>query len=185
MKFILFRHGQTDSNIHNIIQGAGVNTPLNVTGIAQAAALAEKAPQLGLDKIYSSTLTRAIQTATLSAAKCHLAVEPLDGLEEFHYGDAEGMFLQDAYARYGQKEIDLLTDWHNPERVNFALPNGESVKHCQQRVLQTLQKIKADNAASCRCIGIFTHGAVMSYMYELFFDEFKDFANCTYFSVEL
>ena len=37
MKFILFRHGQTDSNIHNIIQGAGLNTPLNVTGIAHAA----------------------------------------------------------------------------------------------------------------------------------------------------
>ena len=77
MKIIFFRHGETDSNVKEIMQGAGVDTPLNVKGIKQAQELADKVKGLGLEKIYSSTLTRAIQTATLVAAKCGLDVEPI------------------------------------------------------------------------------------------------------------
>ena len=43
MKIFFIRHGETDNNVKNIMQGAGMDTPLNVQGIQQAKELAEKA----------------------------------------------------------------------------------------------------------------------------------------------
>ena len=42
MKLYIFRHGQTNGNVNNIVQGAGVDISLNDTGRAQAQELAEK-----------------------------------------------------------------------------------------------------------------------------------------------
>lgn len=36
--FYFIRHGQTDLNLKGIVQGRGVNSPLNETGLAQAQA---------------------------------------------------------------------------------------------------------------------------------------------------
>ena len=40
MKLYIFRHGQTDGNVRNIVQGAGVDIELNETGRRQAERLA-------------------------------------------------------------------------------------------------------------------------------------------------
>jgi len=42
MKLIIFRHGETDGNVRNIIQGAGIDCPLNETGKKQAALLRDR-----------------------------------------------------------------------------------------------------------------------------------------------
>lgn len=185
MKFVLFRHGETDSNALNVIQGAGLNTPLNARGIFQARQLSEQAAQMGLEKIYSSNLLRALQTATLSAAACGLAVMPVDGLEEFHYGEAEGLSIDDAIVRYGKEAVELVRDWTNPQRLDFCLPGGESIRQCQARVMSTLENIKRENEGKAERIGIFTHGAVMCYLYELHFEQFREFRNCEFFELEL
>lgn len=66
MKLLIIRHGQTDGNVKGLVQGAGLDLPLNETGRAQAAAAAEKLLSLYLPVIYSSTMLRARQTAKLS-----------------------------------------------------------------------------------------------------------------------
>ena len=182
MKFILFRHGQTDCNIKNIMQGAGMNTPLNAQGIQQAKELAGKAKSLGLKKIYSSQLIRAIQTATLTAAACGLDVCPVEGLEEFHYGEAEGMYVPDAIEKFG---IDRVL--FKVTEVNLCdelLPGGETINQCLTRAIKALQKIKEENEGKCDCIGIFSHGAVMRILYYHFFHEHHRMENCEWFEVE-
>ena len=42
MKLIIFRHGETDGNVRNIVQGAGIDCPLNETGKKQAALLRDR-----------------------------------------------------------------------------------------------------------------------------------------------
>ena len=54
MKLLIIRHGQTDGNVKGLVQGAGLDLPLNETGRAQAAAAAEKLLSLHLPVIYSS-----------------------------------------------------------------------------------------------------------------------------------
>ena len=184
MKFVFFRHGETDSNVRQIIQGATVDTPLNAKGLQQARLLSENISKYDLEKIYSSKLVRAIQTATLSAASCNLSVHPISGLEELHYGEAEGMLIEDAIIKYADIANDVF-DLGNVNRKDVRLPDGESFNDCIARVVPVLQKIKEENDGNLNCVGIFTHGAVMRILYEHYFNEIRQFANCECFEVDL
>jgi len=184
MKFVFFRHGETDSNVMKIIQGATVDTPLNLNGIQQAKMLSKSINKYGLEKIYSSKLVRAIQTATLSAANCNLDVHPVDGLEELHYGDAEGMPSEKAFKEYANVAKEFF-DLSNPNCRDAHLPNGESFNQCIARVESILQNIKQENEGKINCVGIFTHGAVMRILYEYYFGEIRLFANCECFELDL
>ena len=64
MNLYLVRHGQTDFNKGEIIQGIS-DIPLNGTGIQQARALAPKIKDLEFDAYYVSPLLRARQTAEI------------------------------------------------------------------------------------------------------------------------
>lgn len=72
MKLYIFRHGQTDGNVRNIVQGAGVDIELNETGRRQAERLTAELKGEGLDVIYASPMKRADETARIvaAAARC-------------------------------------------------------------------------------------------------------------------
>ncbi|CAN5767779.1 histidine phosphatase family protein [soil metagenome] len=61
-KIYLIRHGQTDYNLQNIVQGSGVNSCLNQTGLDQAACFFRKYEHKPFDKVYTSALQRTIQS---------------------------------------------------------------------------------------------------------------------------
>jgi probable phosphoglycerate mutase len=183
MKFVFFRHGETDNNVKKIMRGAGVDSPLNAKGIQQAKELVNEAKQLGFEKIYSSTLIRAIQTATLVAAECELNVNPINGVEEFHYGEVEGMYVPDAIEKYGMDKIFLNTN--NPSVFDEALPGGETVNQCKDRLLKTIQQIKDECNGKCKCVAVFSHGAVMTILYHHFFKVHRKIANCEWFEIEI
>ena len=94
MKLIIFRHGETDGNVRNIVQGAGIDCPLNETGKKQAALLRDRLASEKLPAIYCSHLCRARETAEIVASSNHAPVIERDGLEEVHYGIAEGMLCR-------------------------------------------------------------------------------------------
>jgi broad specificity phosphatase PhoE len=50
----IIRHGETELNRLGIVQGRGVNTDLNDTGRAQAAAFYERYKDIPFQKIYTS-----------------------------------------------------------------------------------------------------------------------------------
>ena len=62
--FYIFRHGQTDYNVEKRVQSF-LDIPLNSNGIAQAQALAKNLSNVQFDCIYSSTLSRAFDTAKI------------------------------------------------------------------------------------------------------------------------
>src|SRR5690554_7593837 len=70
MKIYFVRHGQTKYNKKRLIQGR-VNEPLNKTGIKQAKEVGQllKSLNINFDKIVSSPLSRALETAHLIARK--------------------------------------------------------------------------------------------------------------------
>ena len=67
IRLILVRHGQTDYNLENRYCGFS-NPPLNEKGLWQAKRLAERLRGLKIDKVYTSDLQRARQTAELIGA---------------------------------------------------------------------------------------------------------------------
>ena len=61
-KIYLIRHGETKYNKLGIVQGSGVDSDLNETGIEQANAFFEHYKNISFDKIYTSKLKRSQQS---------------------------------------------------------------------------------------------------------------------------
>ena len=89
----IIRHGQTALNNRNALQGRSDN-PLNDTGFAQAKEAAAKMRNAGIDidRIYSSPLIRAMQTAEEFDSERQLVID--ERLIEMDYGPYEGMDLE-------------------------------------------------------------------------------------------
>lgn len=89
----LIRHGQTEMNQAHCLQGRSDHS-LNETGLSQArdAGAFFRARGIRFDRVYSSPLRRAVQTARLAAGEdMPLVVD--ERLIEMDYGPYEGMPL--------------------------------------------------------------------------------------------
>ncbi len=87
----IIRHGQTELNIRNVLQGRS-NHPLNETGIRQAEEAAERLRGISFDIVYSSPLIRAVQTAKILAPGREPVID--ERLIEMDYGPYEGADLE-------------------------------------------------------------------------------------------
>lgn len=132
-RLYLLRHGQTEFNVKKLVQGR-CDSPLTNLGRQQAqrAAAWLKAHDVVPDKVVSSPLGRAMDTASLVA--CELigpdaAVEPCKGIIERCYGTFEG----------GPHDA-LPTDVWNPgeDLVPFG---GEGSRALQERMVATLTNL--------------------------------------------
>ena len=85
----LVRHGQTELNVQNILQG-WQDSPLTERGREQALATraAFEARGISFDHAYSSPLGRARHTAELIVGE-DLPIEPVDDLREWRLGTLE------------------------------------------------------------------------------------------------
>ena len=123
----LIRHGQTDWNKANLMQGV-TDIPLNDTGREQARTTGRKLAEMGLDftVLVSSPLSRAHETAQLVGEHFDLQVDKTyPELVERAYGDGEGL------------------DIPAPERY---YPNVESERDLYIRAVRVLRQIVRDYA---------------------------------------
>ena len=185
MKLYIFRHGQTDGNVKNIVQGAGVDIELNTLGRSQAAQLGQKLQSEHLDAIYCSSMKRAKETAKIVADICNVPVIIMQGLEEVHFGEAEGMSSEEAHQKYADI-FSIIHDPSNPDWMNVHVPGGESVKQSLERGKRTLEHIVIESQRrGYKTIGIATHGALMFNLYQDMFGQDRKFNNCEYFTIEM
>ena len=87
--FYFLRHGETDWNASGRAQGQA-DIPLNSKGVAQAREAAAIAKGLGIATICASPLSRAYETARLSAEASGLSITVVNDLRECSFGEAEG-----------------------------------------------------------------------------------------------
>ena len=92
----ILRHGKTEMNRAGALQGRS-DHPLNEEGIAQAKKAGElfRTAGIAFDRVYSSPLIRAVQTARLVTADEAPEIVIDDRLIEMDYGPYEGMSLDD------------------------------------------------------------------------------------------
>ncbi len=146
----IIRHGKTDLNARMLMQGRS-DHPLNETGFAQAAEAAERFSGMGvsIDKVYSSPLIRAVQTAKTIAPDAELVID--ERLIEMDYGPYEGMDLNHP----APEVIEFFMDF-----VNVPVPDGmEPLPAIVERLGEFLEEIK-DEAAE-RNVLISTHAIAM------------------------
>ncbi|MEJ8279304.1 histidine phosphatase family protein [Pseudonocardia spirodelae] len=118
-RLTLLRHGQTEYNATGRMQGH-LDTRLTDAGMAQAAAAAPLLAGCRFDRIVTSDLTRAHDTATTVAAATGLPLSVDKRLRETHLGDWQGRTVADIEA----EDPGAIAAWRSDPR--FTPPGGES-----------------------------------------------------------
>ena len=89
----LVRHGQTDWNLERRIQGPEI--PLNETGKNEARICAQKLVSVGIERIISSDILRARQTANIINEFLSVPVDTDERLREAQWGDLRGKTIEE------------------------------------------------------------------------------------------
>ena len=152
----IIRHGQTEMNQANVLQGRS-NFPLNEKGTAQAESAAKrlKDQKIVFDKMYSSPLIRAVQTAKIVGGEL-LPLVVDERLIEMDYGPYEGMDLK----KPAPEVLHFFSDFQNNPAPEGMEPLDEVVK----RSGEFLEEIKEE--AEKYTILISTHAIAMKGLLE-------------------
>lgn len=154
---ILLRHGETDWNAQQRIQGQ-TDTALNARGHVQAHALVAATAHLQIDALYSSDLQRAGDSAAYLADARGLAVCALPQLRERHLGMLQGYTGVEARARWPQEYAR-----YKQRDVQQTLGDGESLQQLQQRVLNVCDDLITRHMGEH--IALVTHAGVIDILY--------------------
>ena len=138
-KLILVRHGESAGNRTNTFTGFE-DAPLTDTGVKQAELLRDYLVQTDIDKIYSSDLSRAYNTALPLAEAKGMCVHKESDLREINGGLWGGMPFFSIKDNYPEDFDVWMTDFGNA-----VCTGGESVAHLADRVQNSISRIIAEN----------------------------------------
>jgi broad specificity phosphatase PhoE len=150
-KLILIRHGETTWNDAQRFQGL-IDVPLNARGWREAECLAWRFEDERIDAIYSSDLSRALDTATVIAQRVNqsLVVEPR--LREACLGELQGKTYAEVHDRWF-RAVETT-----PCYFMDAAPRGvESLRQLQARLMETIRDIATHHRDAS--VLLVTHGA--------------------------
>lgn len=131
----LVRHGQTAWNVGEIFRGRA-DIPLDETGKHEVHLAGETLKDETLHAVYSSPLSRSMETAE-NIAKFHdISVTPLDAIIDISYGEWEGLGNQEVQQKYPDLHALWLTE---PHKILF--PGGESLDEVRSRTMAALEDL--------------------------------------------
>lgn len=138
-KIYLVRHGQTDYNLKGIIQGSGIDAPLNDTGREQARRFYEAYRDVPFDKVYTSNLRRTKESVE-GFLKDGIPHSTFSGLNEIHWGAKEGKpFTPEDHDEYRR----VVGCWQGGD-YNVCIEGGESPQQVLERLNEALEHILAN-----------------------------------------
>lgn len=158
------RHGETDWNKNQRFQGA-TDIKLNDMGRDQAANLKAFFQSIQIDSAYSSTLSRASETAEIALSDLKISIHKDERLREISIGEAEGLTHEEILQKYGEQSL-LKWRSYDERLLDFSFSNGETKRQMMYRVRQVFLDI-AQNSNRGN-IAVFTHGMVMRAMTYIF-----------------
>ena len=100
MTLLLLRHGESEGNVARVVQGGLTHFALTSLGRGQAEAAARRLATVEVDALYSSHLRRARETADIVAAHSGLEVVELPDLQEYGFGEAQGLTWDEVSTRF-------------------------------------------------------------------------------------
>lgn len=139
MKLYLVRHGETVWNLESRFQG-WTDKELSHKGREQAAEIGRQLSGVHFDAAYSSTLSRAFDTARIILGEDGPPVKKVLDLREHNLGGMEGLREHEIEERF-PGQLQIMRD--DPE--DFMPPGGETLGQVQQRVWRALEEIVQAN----------------------------------------
>ncbi len=158
MKIVVIRHGESLADVLNVIEGRA-DFELTEEGIKQARLMSEYIKDnFEVEKIYSSTLKRAFQTATVLSNLIGVSIIPKEKLMEFNNGKIAGLSREVANILY-PKDEDLPFD--------KSMYGMESLKEFRDRAEDILNEILSESTG-INTIVIVSHGGMINRLYRSF-----------------
>jgi probable phosphoglycerate mutase len=163
-RLVLLRHGQTEYNAGNRMQGQ-LDTDLSDLGREQAAAAAEVLAKRQPIVIVSSDLRRALDTATALAERSGVSVSVDTRLRETHLGDWQGL----THLEVDDTAPGARLAWRDDAR--WAPHGGESRVDVAERSIPLVEELLgalgdwgSDDAgdASDRPVVLVAHGGLIA-----------------------
>lgn len=152
-RLIIVRHGYSVTNAANRFTGQ-TDVALTDEGRAQAERVADYlVPRERIDAIFSSDLSRAIDTARPTAERLGLEINLDPALRELAMGVWEGMLFDDVNRFYAEDVAQRKKNIHHP------CPGGESTAQMFARIKKALFEIAA--AHEGKTVMIVTHGGAV------------------------
>lgn len=142
-KIYITRHGETEYNLKRLMQGT-IDTKLSSRGLEQAACLRDRLAETPFDRVLSSPLQRARVTAETILENRSECIEFFDELKEMDFGFMQGK----DYEFLGREHPELYEQYSNAP-AEFTIPEGDSFREFQTRVLSILEEVeKMDESES-------------------------------------
>ena len=141
MKVYIVRHGESEANKNDLWSG-WLDVALTEKGKQDAMSAGKILSGVSFDKIYSSDLSRAKNTAEIAISGCEYETSPL--LREFNAGSITG------------KKHDIISDEEKAHAsINgYSAYGGESIHELEQRVLEFMHKLET---LDCENVAVFSH----------------------------
>lgn len=150
-KLILVRHGLTVDNEHKSFSGFS-DCDLSQVGKAQAQGLCEYLKRYEVDKIYTSTLKRTVQTIEAYADYKGLEIDRRDGFREMNFGLFDGLNYDEIRERYPQEAENMMVS-----SIGYRFPEGENLEEMYWRNARELDMIIDENKDNDKNILICSH----------------------------
>ena len=178
---ILLRHGNSDWNQKNLFTG-WVDVRLSEQGVGEAKRAGELLAESGVlpDVLYTSVLSRAIQTANLAldtADRLWIPVKRSWRLNERHYGALQGKDKAQTLAEYGPEQFqtwrrsfdvppppiaddDEYSQVNDPRYVGIdgEIPATECLKDVIERMLPYWESDITKDLAAGKTVLVTAHG---------------------------
>ncbi len=153
-RICIARHGETDWNRRGVLQG-WLDVPINALGRQQAVALAANLATEGFAAVWTSPLSRALETAQIVANALHLPAPSChEGLREKHFGAVQGV-PKNELAELNPALLEQILR-RNPA-AEFV--GGESLDEFADRVIGAIEDIGTRHRGER--VLVITHGWVM------------------------
>lgn len=161
-KLILLRHGESQWNLENRFTGS-VDVELSPKGVEEAASAAVMLRDIRIDKIFTSVMRRAIETANIIISIRgwnDVPVERDRALNERCYGDLQGMNKAEAAKLFGEEQVKL---WRRSYDVRP--PHGESLSDTANRTIPYMVREILPQVKSGKNVLVVAHGNSLRSIY--------------------
>ena len=151
-RLYLVRHGELVTSKEWRYVGQ-MDVELNETGKKQIQNLSGRLSSEQIEMIFSSDLTRTIESAEIIGNKLEIINEPISELREINLGVWEGLTLEEIEESFPE---DLVK--RSEDIKDFRIINGESFSDVKKRVIPKLKDIIEGNVS--KRILVIAHGGV-------------------------
>jgi probable phosphoglycerate mutase len=150
-RLIVWRHGRTEWNLQDKIQGQA-DIPLDSVGLSQARSAAARLAALAPTRLFASDLQRAATTAGELAVLTDLKIEYDEALREIDVDDWAGLTMAELAVINPEAAARIFSG--EPQRRGT---NGETIEEVATRFSGALKRI-SEQGTSEDTIVMATHG---------------------------